>query len=419
MGPKIILDKSTFQSLSFEEIVTLHNYYFVVVTPVLIMEILGDLTKPKTADSETIKKAMQLAQQLAQKIQQRNSCITANHHSLIINSLLGNSVPMERRPIIIHNESAISNEGKKGVIIEESQEEIALHRWREGKFSEAEQILSLNWRTQTTKPDKLLLIKDQFKKQFPSIPKLFDLEKLKCELDKAIVSPEHQTIILKEFVSFLQIDIQSIQKIFLRWEHNDFKTLKDFSPYAFFCFKIQLFFLQALGLELISTKATNDIDLSYLFYLPFCNIFSSNDKFQKKMMTFFLGEDQSFISVKDLKNDLKGLILEEKMIKEGRKYTPKNPESHTYKLWEKYIDWFPDEEELIYKLEAEENKRMQQIMKDLKEQKITKVDEFIKNSDIEFVQSTIKISPEDLCPCGSGKIFKNCCLVKPNNNVEN
>ena len=46
MGPSIILDKSTLQSLSPDELFILNKFYFIHITPVLLIEILGDLKKP-------------------------------------------------------------------------------------------------------------------------------------------------------------------------------------------------------------------------------------------------------------------------------------------------------------------------------------------------------------------------------------
>ncbi len=53
MGLSIVIDKSTFQSLSAREIISLHNYYRPTITPILVMEIMADLKKEydKTEDS--------------------------------------------------------------------------------------------------------------------------------------------------------------------------------------------------------------------------------------------------------------------------------------------------------------------------------------------------------------------------------
>lgn len=52
MGPVIILDKSAFQALSQRELQTLNQYFMHNVTPVLVTEVLGNLTKQfKNCDS--------------------------------------------------------------------------------------------------------------------------------------------------------------------------------------------------------------------------------------------------------------------------------------------------------------------------------------------------------------------------------
>ncbi|MHA1886656.1 MAG: YecA family protein [Promethearchaeota archaeon] len=327
---------------------------------------------------------------------------------------MGNKILMNRKPVIMCNKSAISNDGKKGIVVEESDEEIALHRWREGNFTDEEKEISSRWREKTTKPNKLKDMQDHFKNSIPSMDIKFNLETLKEKLDETILIKQLQTYYLKSLISLLHLDSQTTHKIFLRWEQNNFQTLKDFSPYAFFCLNIQVFFLQALGLELVGSKSTNDIDLMYLFYLPFCNVFSSGDNFHKKIVPSFLSKDQSFISAEDLRSDLQKLSIEEKRNKSRRKHTPQNPDSFTYKYWKQYIDWFPDELEMIIHLENEESKRIQKIMKELKENKISEVNDILKDSEIEFIQKKIKVNLDDLCPCGSGKVFRDCCLARTN-----
>ncbi len=408
LGPTIILDKSTFQSLSFEEIVCLHNYYFVVVTPVLLIEILGDLTKPKQNESETIKKV----KLLSLKIQHKNSCLTANHRTLIIESLLGNKIEMKRRPIILHSKSAISKDGNRGVICDETPEEKALHNWREGNFTEVEKNISLFWRASTTKKDKFENLKKQAKNNFHLLPKIKDLKTLYNIIEKVIGIPDNQTEILKVFISSLQLDHESIQKIFYRWEQNNSQTINEFAPYAYYCLKIQSSFLQGVIFDKFGTKSTNDVDLTYLFYLPFCNIFSSEDKFHKKIINFCLEKDQSFISGTDLKKDLNNLISEENELQTKRKKIPHNPNTYTYKFWEKHLGWSPDKEKFIAKMEDEEGKRVDQIIQAIKESKLLQANKDIKDTDIKFVQQKFKIMPDEFCFCGSGKKFKNCCSLK-------
>lgn len=55
MSIPIVLDKSTFQGLNYEDIVELHKYYIVNITPLLVSEILGDLAKDEKEGRKTPK----------------------------------------------------------------------------------------------------------------------------------------------------------------------------------------------------------------------------------------------------------------------------------------------------------------------------------------------------------------------------
>lgn len=47
MGPSIIADKSTIQSLSTDELIIFNKYYMPNIVPVLLLEILANLKKPQ------------------------------------------------------------------------------------------------------------------------------------------------------------------------------------------------------------------------------------------------------------------------------------------------------------------------------------------------------------------------------------
>ena len=93
MGPTIILDKSTLQCLSSRELLFLDKHYFVNTVPILISEVLGDLSKYKD-DRERSK---HLVSQLAKKLQSGGSKISAHYREIAISNLLGNYIPMDGR----------------------------------------------------------------------------------------------------------------------------------------------------------------------------------------------------------------------------------------------------------------------------------------------------------------------------------
>jgi hypothetical protein len=133
MGPTIILDKSSLQALSFDEIVILNNLYFVNITPVLVMEILGDLKK-KSPDGMS----KQQVRGLAKKLPPTDSAVIANYVSVLSNDLLGFHEVMDGRPFLDGGQRVIDESGKRGTFFEESPEEQAVRRWRHGDFSAAE-----------------------------------------------------------------------------------------------------------------------------------------------------------------------------------------------------------------------------------------------------------------------------------------
>jgi len=51
-------------------------------------------------------------------------------------------------------------------------------------------------------------------------------------------------------------------------------------------------------------RPSNKIDIAYLYYLPFCMVFTSRDKLHQKPAPLFLDDDQVFVHGDDLKVDL-------------------------------------------------------------------------------------------------------------------
>ena len=130
MGPIVILDKSTLQSLSFDEIVILHRYYLLNIAPVLTIEILGDLKKPSNNTLSENK-----VTELANKLLPYDTEVNVHYKDVIVDSLLGLDVKMDRRPVIGGGRPVLTKDGEKGIIFEETPEEKALLRWRKGEFT--------------------------------------------------------------------------------------------------------------------------------------------------------------------------------------------------------------------------------------------------------------------------------------------
>lgn len=97
-------------------------------------------------------------------------------------------------------------------------------------------------------------------------------------------------------------------EIFKRWQDAGKPNLWQFSPYAAHVLSVELFFSIALGADLISKdRPSNKADLAYLYYVPFCMVFTSNDKLHAKIARLFLTQHQEFVWGGDLKEEMRRL----------------------------------------------------------------------------------------------------------------
>jgi hypothetical protein len=419
MGPIILLDKSSIQSLSAQEIEFLYRYYTINIAPVLIIEILGDLMKPNKEDVLTGKDV----QELSNKLLQIDSAVSVHYRTLIAHSLLGNEVSMDGRPYVPGGRSVEEPGGKKGVVFDEDPEEKAIHRWRSGQFSEAEALLSHRWRESTVQID-LGRTKEMYKPIASLVPETASFEQLVSAIDKILVEPELQTKLLRQLIYEFSFDPQFASRVFHRWEQRQFSRVKDFAPYAFFCFSATFSFYIGLVRNFIGTRPTNRVDLEYAYYAPFAMVFSSRDNFHKTFVPPFLRPDQTFVSGDQLKQDLKNIadvwnsLAPERRtdwLKENGQYPPERDNSITLQLWQKYMQ--PRRRIVREESQSDQPKRAaQEIMEIVKKLQPDGEIQDVRTqladdrSGIDFLVQKRTISTEDPCPCGSGKKLKDCHL---------
>jgi hypothetical protein len=71
-----------------------------------------------------------------------------------------------------------------------------------------------------------------------------------------------------------------------RWKPN----LREHVPCFVFLLTINIFFCLVLPTQLLrSLKPSHQVDLAYLYYLPFCSVFTSKDNFHAQIVPLFLG----------------------------------------------------------------------------------------------------------------------------------
>ena len=410
MNITIVIDKSTFQSLSFSELYRLSSYYKHIITPVLTMEILGDLKKEF---EEGKKPSSERVVEFANKLFPMDTVVNAHYKTLMKGDLLGYPPSMDGRPNVGIQKSVISETGQKGFVIQETEEEKSIYKWKAGNFSEADHELSQLWRMTTTQEDLLESLKKNLKAngsyKFNNYQELYDF------VYKNISEPNIQQNLLVSCVENYGLDAESKVKVFGRWTQEGMPLIEKFAPYAFHCLLIDNLFMFGLSSDLIGTRPTNRVDLEYLYYLPFCNIFTSNDKVHKNLTPLLLKSYQRFITGPELKEDLKNIVthldaLSEEERKKFKSVPPIIETSLTFKLWAEYFD-YPKKSTWNREISEAEKVKMK-----------AKMDEFIKamdegnefdletNNDAEFVVKKSYLSKTDPCFCGSGKKVIDCCL---------
>ncbi len=110
---------------------------------------------------------------------------------------------------------------------------------------------------------------------------------------------------LRVAVTFFNVPHHLHEPILRRWDEAGRPPLPEFAPYTAYALTVELFFQMALAGDLISTeRPSNRMDIAYLFYLPFCQVFISGDRLHRRSAPLFMRPNQEFVWALDLKADL-------------------------------------------------------------------------------------------------------------------
>jgi hypothetical protein len=211
MGPIIILDKSTLQSLSDDERLMLDKYFILNIPPVLVMEIWGDLAKPDKPGAISRDRV----QRLAAKSHQGTFGINAHFIHCIVASLLGEKVAMDRRIILPGGRAHITDSGKRGFVFEETAEERQINRWKTGDFESHEKHIAEQWRN-ASKAIDLEGLKKTWSKEFKSLGQLKSLEDVASYVNAYFANKGSQLDFLIQLIEDFHIPQEESSKILLR-----------------------------------------------------------------------------------------------------------------------------------------------------------------------------------------------------------
>jgi hypothetical protein len=188
------------------------------------MEILGDLKKEaeegKASSEHRVK-------DFANKLFPTNTIVNKHYKHLVIGDLMGHHPGLDGRPNMSVKKSLKSEAGQKGFLIEETQEEKSIYKWKDGKFTEADYELSQIWRVSTTQEDLLnnlkTALRQRHQKNFKSLNELNDF------VTDSLTSNSTQQALLASTIEGYDILAQDGVEIFSRWTEAGKPLIKDFA----------------------------------------------------------------------------------------------------------------------------------------------------------------------------------------------
>lgn len=302
MGPITLFDKSFLQSLSLDESVWFDHYFYSNICPLFYVETLADLAKTSLRDNRTGEEEVAI---IAEKTPEVSGGSCTHHQELCIANLMGHRLPFNGQIPVAGGRQVQSANGKHGVVFESSPEALAFSRWQKGKFHDVERESARGWRAMLTNLDLVATAINMRKLGInpQTCKSLEQAHSIASEIVKSRNKPFDQMTLLFDFVDIPQDMHVPIIK---RWNLDRNRPLAEYAPYAAHVLCVEIFFQIALGANLIpSERASNRVDIGYLFYLPFCTLFTSSDKLHKKCAPLFMRPNQEFVWGIDLKAELK------------------------------------------------------------------------------------------------------------------
>jgi hypothetical protein len=342
VGPVVIFDKSALQALSMDESVWLDAFFSANIVPLFYVETLADLAKDLGAD----RSAEGLVGLLADKTPS-DAYPNIHHRELLLAELAGNAIPTTGVTVIAHGEMRKQPEGKRGLHVGPSTEAKALARWREQDFSEVERSAARTWRAELAEHDASVMAEALG----PILPdeKISNLEQLKGFLDSFCATQDPHVVTLA--LQILSIPDSSARAAIKRWESAGRPPLDEFAPYATHVFRVDLlFYLGAHRGFISSERASNRVDMAYLYYLPFTKVFVSGDKLHGRTAPLFMTSDQTFLSAETLKAALRELdghyerlpdAVKERGVLAFASFPPADMDNAVTRAWDRYMrpDW--------------------------------------------------------------------------------
>jgi len=371
LGPITIYDKSTLESLSVDEAVWFSNFYRANITPLFFVETLADLEK-EVAKGRT---SEEVVGSIANKSLACGPDVNVYHGGLCFAELLGRKVEMRGVPAIGGGQP-FELGGTRGVLFDRPPEVGALERWQRGEFLEVERRFARKWREMLAGLD-LDRGSRWLRQMGMGKPRARDLAEVKAVADDLVRRDGGRYATVKVACASLGVPEHGLKEVTARWEKVGRPALVEFAPLTAHVLIVDLFFYLGLLTGHISKeRPSNRVDIAYLYYLPFCMVFVSNDNLHARCVPLFLGKNQEFIRGQDLKADLCRLDdlysafpaeVREQGVMKFAHYPPVEGDFLTTRLWDRFLPRWRENAAKPLELTPETQARLLAEMKRMKE----------------------------------------------------
>jgi hypothetical protein len=304
VGPILIFDKSALQALRLREAVLLNTLFLTNITPLFYVESLADLEKQ---DDPTGRPPEEVVADLAAKTPVMHNQANVFHRTLLIDELVtGRRVDMSRRANLSGGRAKRAPDGTLGVLLKDAPEAAMLARWRARTFSTSERRQAQVWRAALAAVDLDSRI-ELARRLVPPAERVATLEQAKAFADGFVRRPDQAVLSLA--LEMLEIPQAHRGAILARHASARFPSLHAFAPYAAYIMTVDLVLYLGMGLDQIQRdRASHIVDIAYLYYLPFCMVFTSTDRLHRQLTPLFADLGQAFLWGPELKAGLAELL---------------------------------------------------------------------------------------------------------------
>jgi hypothetical protein len=338
------------------------NFYMSTITPLFFVECLADLGKQIKSRSTP----EQLVGSLADRTPDSQASPTV-HHMDILKAELSRQFDLTKvyERVVVAGGKAVQLGDQKGFIFQKSKELEAFERWAHREFLQVERDIARQWRKALTAIDFDAMVKAVMG-QLGHWRRPRSLEDAK-QIADTVVNYMDAEWLLRFGLGLLGVP-EATEWVVTDWIERRRPTLRQHVPYFVFMLTINIFFCLVLPTQLLrNVKASHQVDLAYLYYLPFCSVFTSKDNFHAQIVPLFLDPHQTFVHGADLKEDLKKLneyysamppeLLDTGLINFAA-FPPEDTNFLVTRLWDKYLPrWRSGVAESEGERDPEEEKR--------------------------------------------------------------